>query len=425
MINQNEVAAKLMTGLGYKKWVVIHDTTDYGKGHNEYFTKYVKAERRADRRHLRRHRRPAGFHRRAHAGKGAQSRGDLLRRPHADRRPHPVADGQARHQRGAARAPRASSPTPISRRWDRWRRARSASSRAPRSRSCRAGSFSRSNTTRPEYKEPPEAYGAFAFAAMQLILDTIEKVGPDRKKVTDALGKIANYDFIIGQGHVRRSRAEHRAADHQIRRAGRQVGDLGGQRVRSRQAQAARAQNVAVSGVTGRRACARPRVALPLDMLPRHDGVELARSNTINGLMLGMMYALVAVGFTLFFGVLDVIKFSHGDVLTVGVFTGFATYVGVEGGAGQLSTGCSSSSSRRGDGGDGAARRADRPLSRAAAALGAGAQHAADHADAGNGAARRRAAGLYPHGANPKPFPALLPTTADRPSAISRCGWTA
>ena len=26
MINQNEVAAKLMTGLGFKKWVVIHDT---------------------------------------------------------------------------------------------------------------------------------------------------------------------------------------------------------------------------------------------------------------------------------------------------------------------------------------------------------------------------------------------------------------
>ena len=47
----------------------------------------------------------------------------------------------------------------------------------------------------------------------------------------------------------------------------------------------------------------------------------------MNGLMLGMMYALVAVGFTLFFGVLDIIKFSHGDVLTVGAFTGLATYI--------------------------------------------------------------------------------------------------
>jgi len=43
----------------------------------------------------------------------------------------------------------------------------------------------------------------------------------------------------------------------------------------------------------------------------------------VNGMMLGMMYALVAVGFTLFFGVLNVIVFSHGDLLMVGAFTGF------------------------------------------------------------------------------------------------------
>jgi branched-chain amino acid transport system permease protein len=42
------------------------------------------------------------------------------------------------------------------------------------------------------------------------------------------------------------------------------------------------------------------------------------------------MYALVAVGFTLFFGVLDVIKFSHGDVLMVGAFVGYTTYLGLE-----------------------------------------------------------------------------------------------
>ena len=49
----------------------------------------------------------------------------------------------------------------------------------------------------------------------------------------------------------------------------------------------------------------------------------------MNGLMLGMMYALVAVGFTLFFGVMDIINFSHGDVLMVGAFTGLATYLGL------------------------------------------------------------------------------------------------
>lgn len=50
----------------------------------------------------------------------------------------------------------------------------------------------------------------------------------------------------------------------------------------------------------------------------------------LNGLMLGIIYAMVAVGFTLFFGVLDVIKFSHGDMLMVGTFAGLATYFGLE-----------------------------------------------------------------------------------------------
>jgi len=57
--------------------------------------------------------------------------------------------------------------------------------------------------------------------------------------------------------------------------------------------------------------------------------VGLLAQYVMNGLMLGMMYALVAVGFTLFFGVLDIIKFSHGDVLTVGAFTALATYIGL------------------------------------------------------------------------------------------------
>jgi branched-chain amino acid transport system permease protein len=60
------------------------------------------------------------------------------------------------------------------------------------------------------------------------------------------------------------------------------------------------------------------------------DFASLAQ-HLINGAMLGMMYALVAVGFTLFFGVLDVIKFSHGDVLMLGAFTALATALGLSG----------------------------------------------------------------------------------------------
>ncbi|HXN55777.1 MAG TPA: branched-chain amino acid ABC transporter substrate-binding protein, partial [Myxococcales bacterium] len=42
MINQNETAAKFMAGQGYKTWSIIHDTTDYGKGHDKYFTASIQ-----------------------------------------------------------------------------------------------------------------------------------------------------------------------------------------------------------------------------------------------------------------------------------------------------------------------------------------------------------------------------------------------
>jgi branched-chain amino acid transport system permease protein len=45
-------------------------------------------------------------------------------------------------------------------------------------------------------------------------------------------------------------------------------------------------------------------------------------NQVINGMMLGVMYSLVAVGFTLFFGVLNLIQFSHGEIFMVGAFLG-------------------------------------------------------------------------------------------------------
>ncbi|MES2026287.1 MAG: branched-chain amino acid ABC transporter permease [Pseudomonadota bacterium] len=42
----------------------------------------------------------------------------------------------------------------------------------------------------------------------------------------------------------------------------------------------------------------------------------------INGLVLGSMYALVALGYTMVYGVLNLINFAHGDVLMVGAMAG-------------------------------------------------------------------------------------------------------
>ncbi|PXX37939.1 branched-chain amino acid ABC transporter permease [Undibacterium pigrum] len=44
----------------------------------------------------------------------------------------------------------------------------------------------------------------------------------------------------------------------------------------------------------------------------------------INGLVLGSMYALVALGYTMVYGVLNLINFAHGDVLMVGAMAGLS-----------------------------------------------------------------------------------------------------
>ncbi|MGF7162996.1 branched-subunit amino acid ABC-type transport system permease component [Rhodoligotrophos appendicifer] len=66
----------------------------------------------------------------------------------------------------------------------------------------------------------------------------------------------------------------------------------------------------------------------------------------LNWLTLGATYALIALGFSLLFGVLKVIHFSHGDVSLVAPFIALATIQGVIGatsaelGAGSLLLGC-------------------------------------------------------------------------------------
>src|SRR5689334_9331100 len=45
---------------------------------------------------------------------------------------------------------------------------------------------------------------------------------------------------------------------------------------------------------------------------------------TVNGLVIGNIYALVAVGLALIFGVGNLINFAHGSVYMVGAYVGWA-----------------------------------------------------------------------------------------------------
>jgi len=56
--------------------------------------------------------------------------------------------------------------------------------------------------------------------------------------------------------------------------------------------------------------------------------MEVLLQQIINGLVLGSMYALVALGYTMVYGIIGLINFAHGDVLMVGALTSW-TIIGV------------------------------------------------------------------------------------------------
>jgi len=51
-----------------------------------------------------------------------------------------------------------------------------------------------------------------------------------------------------------------------------------------------------------------------------HEAFELLR----DGIILGALYALVALGYSLVYGILKLLNFAHGDVFMVGAFMGYA-----------------------------------------------------------------------------------------------------
>ncbi len=51
--------------------------------------------------------------------------------------------------------------------------------------------------------------------------------------------------------------------------------------------------------------------------------IDFILQQIINGFSLGSMYALIAIGYTLVYGVLRLINFAHGDIMMVGAFMAF------------------------------------------------------------------------------------------------------
>jgi branched-chain amino acid transport system substrate-binding protein len=197
MINQNDVAADFVTGLGYRTWVVIHDTTDYGQGHNKYFSQYlsenggeilatfgVTADQQDFTAELTQAKAlnpdviyfggltPLGVRIRQQMDRlgidaKLQGTSGIVSDAFIEGL-GPLAEGVLAFREGA----------PVE--------------KLP------GGQFFMDEYQKAGYGEPPEAYGPFAFAAMNLVLDTIEAVGPDRAAIIEALAEVKDQDSIVG-----------------------------------------------------------------------------------------------------------------------------------------------------------------------------------------------------------------------------------
>lgn len=53
---------------------------------------------------------------------------------------------------------------------------------------------------------------------------------------------------------------------------------------------------------------------------------ELFASVALNGLMIGAIYALVATGLNIIFGVMRVVNFAHGEMVVIGMYVGYAVW---------------------------------------------------------------------------------------------------
>src|SRR5262249_5257108 len=198
MINQNDANAELIAKLGYKTVAVIHDTTDYGKGHNEYFSKaYAKlggkivgtfgvgSEQQDFTAELTQIKAlnpeviyfggitPLGVRIRSQMDKlGINAVFDATSGVVSDafiQGLGPLAEGVLAFREGA--------PT----------------EKLP------GGKFFMEKYDAQKYDNPPEAYGAFAYVAMDMIIAAIEKVGPDRKKLIAELANVKDRDSIVGK----------------------------------------------------------------------------------------------------------------------------------------------------------------------------------------------------------------------------------
>jgi branched-chain amino acid transport system substrate-binding protein len=198
MINEADLAAKFLAQQGYKKFVVVHDTTDFGKGQNKYFSEALnKTDGKIiatfpigpDQQDLTaeltkiKELKPDIIFLGGLTPLGVRLRTQMERVGLATQFSATSGIMTAGFLEGAASAAEGTisfhNGAPIEK--------------------YEAGPQFLKDYAAAGFREDPDAYGPFAYAAANLVMDTIERVGPDRDKVKAELNTTKGYKSLIGE----------------------------------------------------------------------------------------------------------------------------------------------------------------------------------------------------------------------------------
>jgi branched-chain amino acid transport system permease protein len=53
--------------------------------------------------------------------------------------------------------------------------------------------------------------------------------------------------------------------------------------------------------------------------------MEILAGSVVAGLLIGMLFALIALGLTIIFGMMNIVNFAHGEFLMLGMYTTLLT----------------------------------------------------------------------------------------------------
>ncbi len=73
------------------------------------------------------------------------------------------------------------------------------------------------------------------------------------------------------------------------------------------------------------------RATSPPIPIPLADVVDTFLQQMVNGLTLGSVYAVVALGYTMVYGIIQLINFAHGEVVMIGAMDAFSVIIALTG----------------------------------------------------------------------------------------------